>query len=110
VLPGDLAGRQARRTWSSSALGQFFDHCCDAFTGAFDRVKSAATPILPTASTTFCFVPFVGVAFSPMSQEEHVTGAFHFGPVKGPDEGLLALVKAHVVTGITPALRILFVN
>jgi phosphatidylglycerophosphate synthase len=106
----NLDGRQARRTHSSSAIGQFFDHGCDALTGVFELVKSAATANLGTSSTTFWFVFIIGICFSLTSYEEYVTGAFYLGPVNGPDEGLFALAIAQVVVGVSPSLRFLFVN
>jgi len=106
----NLDGRQARRTSSSSALGQFFDHGCDALTGVFELIKCAASADLKASKVTFWFVFLMGIGFFLTSFEEYVTGALYMGVINGPDEGLFILMTGHVLIGILPAFRVLFVN
>lgn len=40
-------GKQARRTKSSSPLGQLFDHGCDSFTGIINSVSMMSMVCLP---------------------------------------------------------------
>jgi phosphatidylglycerophosphate synthase len=101
----NLDGRQARRTGSSSALGQFFDHGCDALTGVFELVKSAATAGLGASRKTFWFVFLTGIGFFLTSFEEYVTGTLYLGVINGPDEGLFALAIIHIMICIAGDLR-----
>jgi phosphatidylglycerophosphate synthase len=106
----NLDGRQARRTGSSSPLGQFFDHGCDALTGVIELIKVAAVLDFGCSWTSFGFVFLMGLGFFLTSYEEYVTHAFHLPIVNGPDEGLLALVLVHVIVGIAPGVRRLFAS
>ena len=100
----NLDGRQARRTGSSSALGQFFDHGCDAITGVSELCKAVASFGLG-ASDSFYFIFLMGIGFFLTSWEEYVTHAFYLGYVNGPDEGLTLLWIAHLAVGVRPELR-----
>ncbi|KAH0794901.1 choline/ethanolaminephosphotransferase 1 [Histomonas meleagridis] len=101
----NLDGKQARRTGSSSALGQFFDHGCDAITGVSELIKAAASFNLGCGKETFYFVFLMGVGFFLTSYEEYVTHAFYLGYINGPDEGLTLIWVAHILVGFFPSLR-----
>lgn len=96
----NLDGRQARRTGSSSPLGQFFDHGCDAITGVCELMKVAISLDMGCDTICFFFVFLMGVGFFMTSYEEYVTGAFYLGPINGPDEGLLLLSGLHILLGL----------
>lgn len=98
----NLDGRQARRTNTSSPLGQFFDHGCDALTGVFELMKFAATLNLGQSPVTFYFVFLMGIGFMYTSLEEYVLHEFNLGVVNGPDEGLFLISIVHVLATITP--------
>lgn len=98
----NLDGRQARRTNSSSALGQFFDHGCDAITGVLEMIKVSITFNFGPTSSTFYFAFLMGVGFFMTSWEEYVTHAFYLGRINGPDDGLLFLSIVQVLAGILP--------
>jgi phosphatidylglycerophosphate synthase len=101
----NLDGRQARRTNSSSALGQFFDHGCDALTGVFTLVQIAATLGLGNTLITFWLVMGLGFAFVLTVYEEYVTHAFYLGLINGPEEGLLSLIAMHLAVAVWPGAR-----
>lgn len=101
----NLDGRQARRTGSSSPLGQFFDHGCDAITGVSELIKVAASFSFGRSKETFYFVFLMSVGFFLTSWEEYVTHAFYLGPINGPDEGLFVLAGLQIAVGIFPQLR-----
>ena len=97
----NLDGRQARRTGLSSALGQFFDHGCDALTGAFELAKVAMTLQLSNEKA-FWFIFLMGIGFSITSWEEYVTHAFYLGYFNGPDEGLTILWIVQILACFIP--------
>ena len=105
----NLDGRQARRTGSSSALGQFFDHGCDAITGVSELCKAAATFGL-NPRDAFFVVFLMGIGFFMTSWEEYVTHAFYLGYLNGPDEGLTLLYIGYILVGFVPDLRTFIVS
>lgn len=104
-LMDNLDGRQARRTGSSSPLGQFFDHGCDAITGVSELFKVAASFNLGVSKKTFYFIFLMGFGFFFTSWEEYVTHRFYLGPINGPDEGLTLIWIGHIVVGFFPELH-----
>lgn len=84
----NMDGIQARKTGSSSPLGQLFDHGIDAMNATvlilIIGINSANggvvlyISIIMTMTTFFC-----------TTWEEYATGAFTLGFVNGPDDGLL---------------------
>ena len=98
----NLDGRQARRTSSSSPIGQFFDHGCDALTGVFELVKCCASFELNVGRRAFIFIFMFGFGFFANSWEEYCTGSFYLGVINGPDEGLLLLSIAHLLSAVFP--------
>lgn len=108
----NLDGRQARRTGTSSPLGQFFDHGCDALTGVFELMKFAATLGLGATPVTFYFVFLMGIGFLYTSLEEYVLHEFHLGVINGPDEGLFLIAVVHALATLVPqsVLSTLFNN
>ncbi|OHT01342.1 CDP-alcohol phosphatidyltransferase family protein [Tritrichomonas foetus] len=101
----NLDGRQARRTGSSSPLGQFFDHGCDAITGVLELLKVAMSFNMGNTTETFYFVFGMSVGFFLTSWEEYITHGFYLGPINGPDEGLVLLAIAQVASGLFPSIR-----
>jgi len=100
----NLDGKQARRTGSSSALGQFFDHGCDAITGALELMKFAITAQMYSRSSLFFFILCMGIGFLLTTWEEYVTHKFYLGPINGADEGVFLLGITQIAIGIFPGL------
>jgi phosphatidylglycerophosphate synthase len=98
-----LDGKQARRTGSSSPLGQFFDHGCDALTAVFEMVKVAASLQLGNTQGTFLLVFITSIAFFFTSFQEYVTHHFYLGHINGPTEGLILLMIGQVMAGLFPS-------
>ena len=69
----NLDGKQARRTGSSSSLGQFFDHGCDAITGCLELMKVSMVLGFGITGKTFFFIACMGIGFLLTSWEEYVT-------------------------------------
>lgn len=101
----NLDGRQARRTGTSSALGQFFDHGCDAITGVFIMIQVITTLNLGNTMESFIFVYLMGIGFALTSYEEYVTHSFYLGYLNAPDEGLLLLSIMHILVAIIPQME-----
>ncbi|KAL0215188.1 hypothetical protein P9112_007372 [Eukaryota sp. TZLM1-RC] len=91
----NLDGRQARRTKTSSALGEITDHCVDSFTTTIIGVSTLlglgldipyAIPltILPQITFILCAI------------EEYFTGSLYLGVVNAPTEGLLMISGLHI--------------
>ncbi|KAK8878098.1 hypothetical protein M9Y10_004861 [Tritrichomonas musculus] len=101
----NLDGRQARRTGSSSPLGQFFDHGCDAITGVFEMMKVVMSFSMGNTIESYVFVMLMATGFFFTSWEEYNRHAFYLGYINGPDEGLLFLAICHVLAGIFPSFK-----
>jgi phosphatidylglycerophosphate synthase len=97
-----LDGKQARRTGSSSPLGQFFDHGCDALTTVFEMMKVAASLQLGNSFATFTLVFVTSIGFFFTSFQEYVTHTFYMGYINGPTEGLILLMSAQAIVGLFP--------
>jgi phosphatidylglycerophosphate synthase len=100
----NLDGRQARRTGSSSALGQFFDHGCDAITGISELIKLGATFHFGRTTRAFYLVFLIGFGFVITSWQEYVTDFFYLSKVNAPDEGLGAIVIVYVLMAVDPTV------
>lgn len=101
----NLDGRQARRTHSSSVLGQFFDHGCDAITAALELFKLVATLNFGNTYRTFYLILLLGVGFFLATWQEYVVKKFYLGYINGPDEGLVVLAIIHILIGLVSPLR-----
>ncbi|CAD8205485.1 unnamed protein product [Paramecium octaurelia] len=69
-------GKQARRTQSSSPLGQLFDHGCDSFIMQF-FIIGAAQATLMDRDTLFYFQFFCQIGLWAINQKEYYTGVLH---------------------------------
>ena len=107
----NLDGKQARRTNSSSPLGELFDHGCDAIVcllGLLMKMSALALGrpdslhIVKTALllVTWCF-------FIPTWEEYH-TGVLYLGYVNAPTEGILAFCALFIAAGLCSRDALLF--
>ncbi|XP_071926421.1 choline/ethanolaminephosphotransferase 1-like isoform X1 [Coffea arabica] len=94
-------GKQARRTNSSSPLGELFDHGCDALACAFEAVAFGSTAM--SGRTTFWFWVISAVPFYFASWEHFFTNTLILPVVNGPTEGLMLIYLVHCFTGIVGA-------
>lgn len=96
----NIDGKQARRTNSSSPLGELFDHGCDALNcpiGSFVHIASLGLGY----GWRSLVVMFISCwAFYLPTWEEYHTGVLYLGYVNGPTEGLLAVIGTICVSGI----------
>ena len=96
----NVDGKQARRTGSSSALGEVFDHGIDSLNCSFGAILQAgsvghgfgyaSTFIVVIAATNFYFSTW----------ETYHTGTLYLGYINGPTEGLLLAIVSMIISGI----------
>ncbi|BBN13816.1 ethanolaminephosphotransferase [Marchantia polymorpha subsp. ruderalis] len=89
-------GKQARRTNSSSPLGELFDHGCDALTCAFETMAFGSAVLSGRNSIWFwaiATIPFFGATW-----ESFFTDTLILPEINGPTEGLLLIYSVHFFT------------
>jgi ethanolaminephosphotransferase len=88
----NMDGKQARKTGSSSALGMFFDHACDAINAGITVISMGS--VLGTGWSGRLFTCYASTFFPFFFQtwEEYYTGSMLLPPFNGPTEGLLMAV------------------
>ncbi|ONH90987.1 hypothetical protein PRUPE_8G087200 [Prunus persica] len=91
-------GKQARRTDSSSPLGELFDHGCDALACAFEGLAFGSTAMC--GRTTFWFWVISAVPFYCATWEHYFTNTLILPAVNGPTEGLMLIYLSHFFTAI----------
>lgn len=94
-----LDGQQARRTGSSSPLGELFDHCVDAINTSLQAlVICSAFRCGPLTYVISLFASTLNFYLS--TWEEYHTGTLYLSAVSGPVEGVLALIGMFVATAV----------
>ncbi|KAF5940159.1 hypothetical protein HYC85_021326 [Camellia sinensis] len=91
-------GKQARRTSSSSPLGELFDHGCDALACAFASLAFGST--IMSGGTTFWFWVITAVPFYLATWEHYFTNTLILPVINGPTEGLMLIYLCHFFTAI----------
>ncbi|EEF47638.1 Diacylglycerol Cholinephosphotransferase [Ricinus communis] len=94
-------GKQARRTNSSSPLGELFDHGCDALACAFESMAFGSTAMC--GRDTFWFWVISAVPFYGATWEHFFTNTLILPAVNGPTEGLMLIYVAHFFTALVGA-------
>ncbi|KAG0473204.1 hypothetical protein HPP92_015061 [Vanilla planifolia] len=89
-------GKQARRTSSSSPLGELFDHGCDALACAFETLAFGSTSMC--GKTTFWFWVAAAIPFYLATWEHFFTNTLILPIVNGPTEGLMLIYLCHFIT------------
>eukprot|EP00899_Mesostigma_viride_P000848 jgi/Mesvir1/10764/Mv13830-RA.1 len=99
-------GKQARRTNSSSPLGELFDHGCDSLSCSFQTLALASTLMVAyDGSLRVIWLWFLGVtSFFFATWEHYHTGSLHLGIINGPNEGLFIIYTLHFITYFTGPL------
>ncbi|KAF3430980.1 hypothetical protein FNV43_RR25710 [Rhamnella rubrinervis] len=94
-------GKQARRTNSSSPLGELFDHGCDALTCALEALAFGSTAMC--GRTTFWFWVISAVTFYGATWEHYFTNTLILPAINGPTEGLMLIYVTHCLTSLVGA-------
>ncbi|KAL0478993.1 ethanolaminephosphotransferase [Acrasis kona] len=82
-----IDGKQARRTGSSSPLGELFDHGCDALGSLLQTMTIACVLQLGPGWWTFFFLALINFMFYMSIWEQYYTHVLHFHILAGPTEG-----------------------
>ena len=90
-----LDGKQARRTGTSSPLGELFDHGCDALTTIFVGLSVACTIRLGSHPIVFLLIIMMLVPFYTTQWEEYFTGTLVLGYI-GVTEGQLVTLGIYL--------------
>ncbi|KAI0566696.1 ethanolaminephosphotransferase [Gracilaria domingensis] len=95
----NLDGKQARRTNSSSALGQLFDHGCDALNVTLSGMSLLATLQMGCNTASMIMVLTLGHTMLFMATlEEYMTGSMILRQFNGPNEGIMLLCGIYAFT------------
>lgn len=89
-------GKQARRTNSSSPLGELFDHGCDALACTFEALAFGSTAMC--GRSTFWFWVISAVPFYLATWEHFFTNTLILPVINGPTEGLMLIYVCHFLT------------
>ncbi|DBA04672.1 TPA: hypothetical protein N0F65_012255 [Lagenidium giganteum] len=96
-----LDGKQARRTNSSSPLGQLFDHGCDAFSTISNIFGALSTVQLGRGMLSYTVLSSISISFYMAQWEEYHTGVMSCGNgYFGVTEGQLTLIAIHLITAV----------
>ncbi|RKP12839.1 CDP-alcohol phosphatidyltransferase-domain-containing protein, partial [Piptocephalis cylindrospora] len=95
----NVDGKQARRTGSSSPLGELFDHGCDALNCAFGGLVQAAGLALGESWYTVFVFNLTTLTFYLSTWEEYHTGVLYLGYINGPTEGLVLSCLTFIASG-----------
>lgn len=95
----NVDGKQARRTGSSSPLGELFDHGCDALNCGLGVIVQAASLGVGFGWRLGVLMGLVFWAFYLPTWEEYHTGILHLGHINGPTEGIIMACAVMMITG-----------
>ncbi|KAK8299586.1 hypothetical protein V6Z12_D05G332800 [Gossypium hirsutum] len=93
-----IDGKQARRTNSSSPLGELFDHGCDALACALVIMAVGSTAICER--DTFWFWVISAIPFYGATWEHYFTNTLILPVINGPTEGIALINTCHIFTAI----------
>lgn len=102
----NMDGKQARRTKTSSPLGLFFDHGCDAITSVLSGICAGCWLAGDSmdAFTMFGLLTMCFTCFYLGAWEHYLQGEFDLPIVNGPNEGLIGASMISLwtfVSGVT---------
>ena len=98
-LLDNMDGQQARRTGTSSPLGELFDHGCDALNTTISALVFAAVaqtgPLLGTILILSAWVTFYMATW-----DEYHTKELYLAPLNGADDGLTVVYLTYFASAI----------
>ncbi|KAI8147685.1 CDP-alcohol phosphatidyltransferase-domain-containing protein [Fennellomyces sp. T-0311] len=96
----NVDGKQARRTGTSSPLGELFDHGCDALNTTFVAILQCAALGLGHTGNAATVLIICVAGFYLSTAEEYYTKVLYLGYVNGPTEGILLSCLAFIWSGL----------
>ncbi|KAK9480324.1 hypothetical protein V1514DRAFT_194149 [Lipomyces japonicus] len=96
----NIDGKQARRTGSSSPLGELFDHGIDSLNCTLGGlIETACMGLGPTGAGAFTtLIPCLAMFFS--TWETYHTHTLYLGYINGPTEGIIVAVAVMIVSAV----------
>ena len=95
----NMDGKQARKTGTSSPLGMYFDHVCDAINAVVTSISMGSVLAVGWSPKLFFFLLTGFVPFYVQTWEEYYTGSLVLPVFNGPNEGLLLISIFAVLSG-----------
>ncbi|KAI9323636.1 CDP-alcohol phosphatidyltransferase-domain-containing protein [Dichotomocladium elegans] len=95
----NVDGKQARRTGTSSPLGELFDHGCDALNTSFAALLQAAALGLGHSVGSVLLYGIAMFGFYLSTAEEYHTGTLYLGYVNAPTEGVILACIVFCISG-----------
>ncbi|KAJ1912872.1 hypothetical protein H4219_005439, partial [Mycoemilia scoparia] len=92
-------GKQARRTGTSSPLGEMFDHGCDSLAVTLLMLLQATSMGLGQTWWTVAFISSGLTNFYMSTMEEYHTHTLYLGYFSGPVEGIIMATTGLILTG-----------
>jgi ethanolaminephosphotransferase len=99
----NIDGKQARKTNSSSPLGELFDHGCDALVCSLGLIMKISA--LGLGDPKFLYITKIGAlliiwCFFIPTWEEYHTGVLYLGYINAPTEGIISFCILFLVTAL----------
>ncbi|KAF8553803.1 Choline/ethanolaminephosphotransferase [Imleria badia] len=91
-------GKHARRSGTASALGELFDHGCDALNTTLEVILACRALNLGRSWWTVTSHIATLATFYLIMWEHHHTGIMYFGPFSS-NEGALLIILIYIITG-----------
>ncbi|EPR79976.1 CDP-alcohol phosphatidyltransferase [Spraguea lophii 42_110] len=96
-----IDGKHARRTKSSSSLGQMFDHGVDSLVSSLTAILIAQSTALGIGMNKFMFLFSFLIGFYTVTIDEYFTHSFYLGYINGPTEGIIFGSIAQIIVFFT---------
>ncbi|KAI8145375.1 hypothetical protein BJV82DRAFT_603453 [Fennellomyces sp. T-0311] len=95
----NVDGKQARRTGTSSPLGELFDHGCDALNTSFAAIVQAAALGMGHSVGSVILYSIAMFGFYLSTAEEYHTGTLYLGYINAPTEGVIVSCVVFCLSG-----------
>ncbi|CAO3591400.1 unnamed protein product [Absidia cylindrospora] len=96
----NVDGKQARRTGTSSPLGELFDHAIDALNCSMAAVLQASGIGVGHSGAAVALYAIAMLGFYLSTAEEYHTGVLYLGYVNAPTEGVILACLLFIISGI----------
>ncbi|BEI80465.1 hypothetical protein CcaverHIS002_0109940 [Cutaneotrichosporon cavernicola] len=97
-----IDGKQARRLNMGSALGEMFDHGCDAINTSLEVVLACHALGLNRSWWTVASEVASLLNFYASTWEEYHTGTLYLSAFSGPVEGIVMIIVIYIITAVHP--------